>query len=217
MNFQAQGRYTRWQPGATTAITMKEPRIQKKKTVKERNLQRINRGKVMVVAQNNHNSQPSIRVKPECSDVDAELSEQKHWQESKPRRIKKTTQMQTKRDLVDVMMKLEGIRPMCWILDQSGCLNNTSWIISKPIESLLKKNTGRSQQRTAKSCGAHVFGVHRTYICNSVTEDVKKRPELYPVECTIPIPALIIADECLLDKSVNTGVHTFEFCDEPQR
>ena len=35
----------------------------------------------------------------------------------------------------------------------------------------------RSLQRTAKSCGTHVFGVHRvhrTYSCSTVTEDVKK-------------------------------------------
>ena len=50
---------------AKTAITVKEPRLQK--TIKESNLQRkINRGKVMIVAQNNQRSQRSIPVKP-CS------------------------------------------------------------------------------------------------------------------------------------------------------
>ena len=71
---------------ATAAITVKEPRLQK--AVEERNLQRkINRGKEMIIARNNQNSQPSIDLNSSQSSLATSTRiEQKHQQQSKLRR-----------------------------------------------------------------------------------------------------------------------------------
>ena len=78
---------------------------------------------------------------------------------------RKTTKiLTTEKELGNVMMKLEGKRPMCWNFVSERLSQQHVMKLSKPIESLLKKNTRPSLQRTAKSCGSHVFGVHRTCI-----------------------------------------------------
>ena len=72
-------------------------------------------------------------------------------------------------------MKLEGKLPMCWSFVSERLSQQHAMKLSKPIESLLKKNTRRSLQRTTKSCGAHVFGVHRIciYSCRGRENDRK--------------------------------------------
>ena len=72
----------------------------------------------------------------------------------------------TEKELGDVIMKLEGKLPMCWSFVYEGLSQQHVMKLSKPIESLCRKkiNTRRSLQRTTKSCGAHVFGVHRICI-----------------------------------------------------
>ena len=82
------------------------------------------------------------------------------------------------------MMKLEGKRPMCWNFvserlsrpvsttrheafethrKPTSSPGSLGWAIQDGSDSL-KKKTRRSIQRTAKSCGAHVFDVHSTRI-----------------------------------------------------
>ena len=94
---------------ATTAITVKEPRLQK--MVKERNLQqKINRGEEMIVAQNNQSSQQANAAKTmrnwnKHTNKKANRGGNQNW---------KTSMMLTKKELGDVMLKLEGKRPTCW-------------------------------------------------------------------------------------------------------
>ena len=79
-----------------------------------------------------------------------------------------------KKDLGDFILKLEGKRPTCWNF-VSGRLSQQH--VKNQFEAHRKfseEKYSRSLQRTAKSCEAHIFGVHRIYIYSIVTEDVKK-------------------------------------------
>ena len=84
--------------------------------------------------------------------------------------------------------------------------------LSKPIESLLKKNTWRSLQRTTQSCGANVFG----YIefASTVAEDFKTEDSQVhltlrwmltqtPVTSTVRLKIQSHVFQCLLICQVN--------------
>ena len=103
-----------------TAITVKEPRLQK--TVKERNLQRkIDRGEDMIVAHNNRSSQkPSVVLNSSQSSAATSTRMRSNKNTNKKTNYggnqnRKTTKvLTTEKELGDVMMKLEGKRPKCW-------------------------------------------------------------------------------------------------------
>ena len=61
------------------------------------------------------------------------------------------------RDLVDVMTKLEGKRPMCleFCVRASGCLNNHFETHRKFIE----EKYSALATANYETCGAHIFGV----------------------------------------------------------
>ena len=74
-------------------------------------------------------------------------------------------QQRIEKELCDAMMKLEGKRPMCWsFVSERLSQQHVMKLWTETHQKLIEKNTRRSLQRTTKSCGAHVFGVHRICI-----------------------------------------------------
>ena len=93
---------------ATTAIGVKEPRLHK--TVKERNLQRkIKRGEELIAKNNQSNQQASAATSMRIWNKNTNMKANRGGNQNL-----KTTKMLTKKELGDVMLKLEGNRPTWW-------------------------------------------------------------------------------------------------------
>ena len=102
--------------------------------------------------------------------------EQKHYQESEPRRKSKLENNNdaNEKELDDAMIKLERKRPMCWNFVSERLSQQHVMKLSKPIvESLLKNNTVGARYSELQNLVEHMFSLYKE-IVSTVAEDVKK-------------------------------------------